>query len=132
MSFVRPARRCRGLVVVAAAWLAHAAAFAQLTGNPPPAEFNPWRVALGTLLVALLAVVAVVVLRRPGAARLLRAPAGGDTLRVVSRASLDARNSVAVVETHGRRWLVGAGPQGPALLAELPQPEPGRQAAQTP
>ena len=99
--------------------LGSGASLAQLTGNPPPAEVNPWRVVLGTVLVALLAA-AVLVLRRPGRGMaLLRPRSSADALRVVSRASLDARNVVAVVETQGRRWLVGAGPQGPTLLAEL-------------
>ncbi len=105
------------------------AVFAQsLTGNPQPPEFSPWRIVLATLLIAALAV-AVLLLRRGGGrwnAALLGRTRGADAaLQVLARAGLDARSSVALVEAGGRRWLLGVGPQGPTLLAELGPPPAG-------
>jgi hypothetical protein len=92
-------------------------AAAQLTGNPESPVVDVWRVVIGTGVVSLLAVAALVGLRRVGGGGLRRGPAGGQTaLRVVSRLHLDGRNGVALVEAGTERWLIGIGPNGPSLL----------------
>ncbi len=52
-------------------------------------------------------------LRRTG-----RGPAGTG-MRVTARTSLTRNSVIAVIETDGRRWLVGATDQGVSVLSEL-------------
>jgi flagellar biogenesis protein FliO len=115
-------------IVALAVFANPSAAFAQsLTGNSALPELSPWRIVLATLLIAAMAV-AVVLLRRGSMWRtpMLRRPRDADTaLHVLARVCLDAHNSVTLLEAGGRRWLLGVGPQGPTLLAELVPPSAG-------
>jgi flagellar biogenesis protein FliO len=93
---------------------------AQLTGNPQSPVVDMWRVVIGTGAVALIAVAALLVLRRAGFSALRRGPADAQAaLRVVSRLQFDARNGVALVEAGAERWLIGIGPGGPSLLSAV-------------
>jgi flagellar protein FliO/FliZ len=73
---------------------------------------------LGRLLLSLGAIVGVLLLVRHWAQR-GRGIGGGAGVRVVARTALTRSSVVAVVETDGRRFLIGAGDQGIRLLGEL-------------
>ena len=82
-------------------------------------------VALAQSLLALVAVciLAWVVLRW-SAGRGLGSLGGGQRIRVIERAHLDARRTLYLVQIGERAFLVGAGESGaPSLLAELPASE---------
>lgn len=80
------------------------------------------------LVQALLALVAVCILAwtvlRWSAGRGLGSLGGGQRIRVIERAHLDARRTLYLVEIGDRVFLVGAGETGaPSLLADMPAAE---------
>lgn len=61
-----------------------------------------------------------------------RGPATPGAVRVVSRTALTRNGVVAVIETDGQRFLVGATDHGISLLSELPIAEPETEPDQAP
>jgi len=105
---VRAAPRARVAVVALLATAAAAAALAALG----PGDLGP-PAARGLLAVAGLAALAALARRRP------RAREQAPRLAVVERALLGRDGGVALLEADGRRLVVGFGPGGAQLLADL-------------
>jgi flagellar protein FliO/FliZ len=49
-------------------------------------------------------------------------PAGGRVVTLVGGLTLGPRERIAVIESHGRRWMIGVTGQSISLLAELDAP----------
>lgn len=80
---------------------------------------------LGRLVLSLGAIVGVLLLVRHWAQRTRGGGSSGGGVRVLGRTSLTRTSLVAVIETDGRRFLIGAADQGVRLLGELERDSSG-------
>jgi flagellar protein FliO/FliZ len=82
-------------------------------------------------LIAFVAVVALIPVALWALKRLQSGGAGtGRVVTLVGGLTLGPRERIAIVETEGRRWMLGVTGQSISLLAELERPDPASPDAQ--